>query len=405
MGRDTRISGPLLQAALTAGLASEGADVVDAGVLPTPGVAHVCAERGLPGAIVSASHNPFPDNGVKLFAIGGRKLSDDVERRVQTELVVAGSEPKVGADVGRITEDADAVAASYAAHLANALEGRAFDGLRVVLDCANGASSALAGEVFRRAGAEVTVLHAQPDGTNINHGCGSTHPESLQAAVVQHAADVGLAFDGDADRVLAVAPDGQLVDGDVMLALHAVDLRERGVLHGDALVVTVMSNLGLRLAMDAAGIEVVETKVGDRYVLDALEARGLSLGGEQSGHVIFRDLASTGDGLLTGLLLCDLVTRRGEPLDRLAANAMTRFPQVLVNVPVPGRAAVDAAEHAEVRAAAGEVERELHGKGRVVLRPSGTEPLVRVMVEAPTEQEATAAARRIADAVTRTQGS
>ena len=397
VGRDTRVSGPLLQAALTAGLASEGADVVDAGVLPTPGVAHVCEERDLPGAMVSASHNPFPDNGIKLFAPGGRKLTDDVQHALQAELdAPTGTEPNVGADVGRITEDAAAAAGSYAAHLAAALEGRTVEGLSVVLDCANGAASALAGAVFRRAGADVTVLHAQPDGTNVNHGCGSTHPESLQAAVAQHGADVGLALDGDADRVLAVAPDGSLIDGDVMLALHAVDLRGRDRLHGNALVVTVMSNLGLRQAMAAAGIEVVETKVGDRYVLDALDSRCLSLGGEQSGHLIFRDLASTGDGLLAGLLLCDLVARRGEPLDRLAAAAMTRLPQVLLNVPAPA-AVLDTPA---VEAAVSEVEADLAGDGRVLLRASGTEPLVRVMVEAPTEQQASAAAQRIADAVT-----
>jgi phosphoglucosamine mutase len=397
VGRDTRISGPLLHAALAAGLASAGADVVDAGVLPTPGVAHVCAERGLPGAVVSASHNPFPDNGIKLLAPGGRKLTDDVERAVQAE-VDAGSapgEPKVGGDVGRITEDALSAAASYAAHLHAALGGRTLEGLRVVLDCANGAASALAGEVFRRAGADVTVLHAQPDGTNINHGCGSTHPESLQQAVQQHGGSIGLAFDGDADRVLAVAADGTLVDGDVVLALHAVDLQQRGLLRGNAIAVTVMSNLGLRVAMATAGIEVVETKVGDRYVLDALEAGGLALGGEQSGHVIFRDLAGTGDGMLTGLLLCDLVARRGRPLHELAAQAMTRFPQVLLNVPAP-RAAVD---HEDVRATVADVERALGDKGRVVLRPSGTEPVVRVMVEAATEDDARRCAEAVAAAV------
>ncbi|HEX7165474.1 MAG TPA: phosphoglucosamine mutase [Acidimicrobiales bacterium] len=408
VGRDTRRSGPMLQAALAAGLASEGAGVVDLGVVPTPAVAHAAASRSLPGAVVSASHNPFPDNGVKFFAPGGHKLPDDVEDRLEAELRALlapagsapgadGGEPKVAAAVGTISTDATAVDA-YAAHVLAVLADRTLAGARVVLDCANGSASAIAGEVFRRAGANVTVLHAQPDGTNINHGSGSTHPQALQDAVrATPGAVVGLAFDGDADRVLAVAPNGDLVDGDHILALAAVDLRDRGLLANDTLVVTVMSNLGLRLAMADAGIDVVETKVGDRYVLEALEAGGFSLGGEQSGHVIFRDLATTGDGLLTGLLLADLVVRRGEPLDAMAAAAMTRLPQVLENVRVRDRDAVATAE--EVMAAVAKVERELGDHGRVVLRPSGTEPLVRVMVEAPTAEQAERAADRLAGAV------
>ncbi|HVM07594.1 MAG TPA: phosphoglucosamine mutase [Acidimicrobiales bacterium] len=390
IGRDTRRSGPLLQAVLSAGLASEGAEVVDLGVVPTPAVAHASAVRDSPGAVVSASHNPFPDNGIKFFAPGGRKLTDEVEERLEDELrsILGGGagEAKVAGDVGDITVDRTA-AAAYAEHLNNALEGRTLDGLRIILDCANGAASELAGEVFRRAGSEVTVLHAQPDGTNINHGCGSTHPESLQEAVRSTTGvSLGLAFDGDADRVLAVAPDGELIDGDVILSLAARDLRERDALHGGVLVVTVMSNLGLRLAMADAGIEVVETKVGDRYVLEALEDGGYSLGGEQSGHVIFRDLATTGDGMLTGLLLADIVARRGEPFDAMARGAMTRLPQVLKNVRVADRDAVST--DPAVADAVAAVEKRLDGKGRVLLRPSGTEPLVRVMVEAPTHDEA-----------------
>jgi phosphoglucosamine mutase len=394
VGRDTRISGAMLQAAFAAGLASGGADVVDLGVLPTPAIAHASVERDAPAAVVSASHNPFTDNGVKLFAPGGRKLADEVEARIEAALE-RGDEAAV-VEVGSLSADGSLVG-SYEAHLAAALDGRRLDGLRVVVDCANGASSVIAGEVFRRAGADVVVLHAQPDGTNINHGCGSTHPESLQAAVVEHGAHVGLALDGDADRVLAVAPDGSLIDGDVILALCAVDFHERGLLHNDALVVTVMSNLGLRLAMAEHGIHIVETSVGDRYVLEALEAGGHSLGGEQSGHIIFRDLATTGDGLLTGVLLCDLLVRRGVALDELAASAMTRLPQVLVNVPVRDRAAL--ADAPGVDKTVAEVEAELGERGRVVLRPSGTEPLVRVMVEAPTDEQARAAADRIAAAV------
>jgi phosphoglucosamine mutase len=385
----------MLQAAFSSGLASGGADVIDLGVLPTPAIAHLSAERNAPAAVVSASHNPFTDNGVKLFEPGGRKLADDVEARIEDELAVSHEAP---VNVGTLSTDTSLVE-SYERHLAAALDGRRLDGLRVVVDCANGAASAIAGSVFRRAGADVVVLHAQPDGTNINHGCGSTHPESLQAAVVDARAHLGLALDGDADRVLAVGPDGSLVDGDVILALCAVDFHERGLLHNDALVVTVMSNLGLRIAMAEHDIHLVETAVGDRYVLEALEEGGHSLGGEQSGHIIFRDLATTGDGLLTGLLLCDLVVRRGLPLDQLAATAMTRLPQVLLNVRVKDRDVLTKATtvHDEVAA----VETELGDRGRVVLRASGTEPLVRVMVEAPTDEQARAAAERIAAAVER----
>lgn len=407
LGRDTRISGPLLAAALSAGFAAEGASVVDLGVVPTPAVAAACAARELPGAVISASHNPYPDNGVKLFAGGGRKLTDDVEEHLEAELrrilapqdapeTRADGEAKVGSQVGGIAPDPDAVEI-YEAHLLAALEGRTLAGLEVVVDCANGAASALAGEIFRRAGAAVTVLHAAPDGTNINHGCGSTHPERAQEAVRSAGADLGLALDGDADRVLAIDANGALVDGDEILALAALDLRDRKKLAGDTLVVTVMSNLGLRLAMQDAGIEVVETKVGDRYVLEALEQGPWSLGGEQSGHVIYRDLATTGDGLLTGLLLCDLVARRGRPLHEMAAAAMTKLPQVLRNVRVADRdgLASAAAVWNEVKA----VEHELGSRGRVLLRPSGTEPVVRVMVEAPTAETAEAATQRLIDAV------
>jgi phosphoglucosamine mutase len=405
VGRDTRISGPLLFSALAAGLAAEGASVVDLGVLPTPAVAFTCGERDRPGAVISASHNPFGDNGVKLFAPGGRKLTDDVEARIEAELVAkSAGEARTGAAIGTVGADAGDAAARYRAHLGAALEGRRLDGMRVVLDCANGAASTVAEAVFVDAGAaEVTVLAAAPDGTNINAGCGSTHPEGLQRAVVDAGGGaIGLAFDGDADRVLAVAEDGSLVDGDHILALCAVDLRDRGRLAGDKVVVTVMSNLGFRLAMERAGVGVVETKVGDRYVLEALDDQHLSLGGEQSGHVIFHDLASTGDGVLTGLLLADLVRRAGRPLRELAAQAMTRLPQVLHNVRVASRDGLaDAAEvWDEVRA----VEAELGHEGRVLLRPSGTEPLVRVMVEAPTAEVAAAAAGRLAAVVGRALG-
>jgi phosphoglucosamine mutase len=403
VGRDTRLSGPLLSAALTAGLAAEGASVVDLGVVPTPGVAHTAAARSLPGAVVSASHNPFPDNGIKFFAAGGRKLDDATEEALESQLAAilegaaADATEHVAADVGRIDTDPLATEA-YVGHLIHALEGRTLAAVNLVLDCANGAASAYAGDVFRRAGATVTVLHAQPDGTNINHGCGSTHPEALQQAVRDKPdATMGLAFDGDADRVLAVDENGDLVDGDMILALLAADMRERKTLANDTLVVTVMSNLGLRLAMSQRGIRVVETNVGDRYVLEALEEGGHSLGGEQSGHVILPDRATTGDGMLTGLLVADLVARRQTSFAQLAREAMTRLPQVLKNVRVRDRDAIGADEG--VRAMVASVERRLGDHGRVLLRPSGTEPVVRVMVEAPTQDEAHTAAEEIASAV------
>ncbi|MCU1352637.1 MAG: phosphoglucosamine mutase [Acidimicrobiales bacterium] len=402
LGRDTRRSGPFLSAALAAGLASEGADVVDLGMLPTPGVAHASAVAGCPAAMVSASHNGFADNGIKLFAAGGQKLRDDVEAALEAELAAIqrgdGPERLVGAAVGSVRVDPAAVAA-YQSHLStHALEGRRLDGLRVVIDCANGAASAVAPAVLRDLGAQVEVIHASPDGVNINDGCGSTYPGDLQAAVLAHGADVGLAFDGDADRVLAVDAAGQLVDGDQLIAMCAIDLHAQGRLTHDTVVVTVMSNLGFRLGMAERGIEVVVTAVGDRYVIEALDDGGYVLGGEQSGHVIFRNLASTGDGLLTGLYLLDLLVRSGQPLADLARAAMTRLPQVLVNVQVGrGRPDVRTAIAADVAAA----EAELGDHGRVLIRPSGTEPLVRVMVEAPSHEQAQDVAERLVKAVER----
>jgi phosphoglucosamine mutase len=392
IGADTRASGPMLVAALAAGLASAGADVVDLGVLPTPGVAFHAQARGCPAAVVSASHNAWTDNGIKLLAGGGRKLTDALEHAIAVNLT-APDRPASPA-VGRITRAADPLA-PYVDHLVAALEGRRLDGVRVVLDCANGAASAVAPAAFRAAGADVIVVAADPDGTNINAGCGSTHPAGLQDAVVVAGADAGLAFDGDADRVVAVAGDGTLVDGDHILAICAADLHQRGRLRGDAVVLTVMSNLGLRQALAALDIATVETPVGDRYVLEVMERDGLVLGGEQSGHIIFRDLATTGDGVLTGLVLLDAVARSGASLGALAAAAMTRLPQVLRNVAAPAVAAAAPAVAAAVAAA----EAELGETGRVLLRPSGTEPLVRVMVEAPTEEQASAVADLLSAAV------
>ena len=407
VGRDTRLSGPMLQAAFSAGAASEGVAVVDLGVLPTPGVAYVSARWGAPGAVISASHNPFGDNGVKLFAPGGRKLTDAEEETLEADLAavvggIAGGERPTGAGVGNLGNDPAAVEA-YAAHLLASLEGRTLEDLTVVLDCGHGAASAVAPDVFAITGATVHVLGAQPDGTNVNESCGSTDLTGLRTAVVDHGADVGLAFDGDADRVLAVDATGGAVGGDHLIALCALDLRARGRLQDDTVVVTVMTNLGFRQAMEAAGITVHETPVGDRYVLEALDAGGWSLGGEQSGHLVFRALATTGDGILTGLQVLDLVARSGRPLADLASSAMTRLPQVLHNVRVAARADGEA-----TRLLAPAIEAEQAGlgaAGRVLVRPSGTEPVVRVMVEAQTEAQAEEVAARLAAEVARALGS
>jgi phosphoglucosamine mutase len=407
IGRDTRVSGPLLQAALTAGIAAEGVDVVDLGVLPTPGVAALAAADGVPAAMISASHNPFSDNGIKLFAAGGRKLPDEVEARLEAELEKgrpgAGGDGVVpgGAAVGRAAAGAAAAADGrerYQRLVLDSLAGRRLDGLRVAVDCANGAAWATAPALLRAAGAEVVaVLADQPNGTNINDGCGSTYPASLQAAVVAAGADAGLALDGDADRVIAVDHTGAVVDGDQMIAALALDRMARGALAGGTVVVTVMTNLGFHLAMAEHRVAVHTTPVGDRHVLEALDRGGWTLGGEQSGHVIFRDLATTGDGVLTGLHLLDAVVRSGRPLAELAGGAMVRLPQVLRNVPVTHPSGLSGA--AEVWAEVREVEAGFGARGRVVLRGSGTEPLVRVMVEAPTHAEAEAAATRLATAV------
>jgi len=407
VGRDTRVSGPFLQAALSAGLASEGASVVDLGVLPTPGVAFASATRGLPAAVISASHNPFQDNGIKLFAPGGCKLADAVEEVLEARLTqvlggggVGASSIPAARSVGGLVTDGTAMD-EYVAHLVASIEGRRLDHLRVVLDCANGAAFEVAPRALAELGAEVDLIGHRPDGTNINDGCGSTFPQALQQAVVAGGADVGLALDGDADRVLAVDGKGGLVDGDHLLALCAQDLRSRDRLRDDTVVVTVMTNLGFRHAMTAQGITVQETAVGDRYVLEALERGGWSLGGEQSGHLIFRELATTGDGTLTGLMVLDLIRRRGRPLAELVAAAMTRLPQVLRNVRVAER---DPEVMTRLRPMIDAAEADLDGQGRVLVRPSGTEPLVRVMVEAPTEQQAEETVMRLVAEVERACG-
>ncbi|WP_410639583.1 phosphoglucosamine mutase [Amycolatopsis sp. lyj-346] len=394
VGRDPRASGEMLEAAVVAGLTSAGADVRRVGVLPTPAVAYLVGalEADL-GVMISASHNPMPDNGIKLFAAGGHKLPDGIEDEIEAGLSADAVRP-TGAGVGRVTDVDDALD-RYAAHLLDATP-HPLAGLKVVVDCANGAAFAAAPEVYRRAGAEVVELYADPDGININQHCGSNHPEKLREAVVAHGADLGIAHDGDADRCVAVDSAGELVDGDQIMAVLALALAETGELTKDTLVATVMSNLGLHLAMKAHGITVVTAAVGDRYVLEELRSGGFALGGEQSGHVVLPAHATTGDGLLTALRLMSRMAETGKSLADLAA-VMNRLPQVLVNVPVADKAAV--AGSSEVRTAVGEVEAELGEEGRVLLRPSGTEQLVRVMVEATAQSTAQAAADRLAGVV------
>ena len=383
IGRDPRRSGPMLEAALAAGIAAEGVDVELLGELPTPAVACLSALDGVPSAVISASHNPAADNGIKLFSSAGLKLGDDVQSRLETEMdaVAAGHVGSpTGARLGVVAHAERESMERYERTTIAALDGRRLEGLPVVLDCANGASSQVAPDVFERLGADVTVIHASPDGLNTTDGCGSTHPEDLTDAVLDGGATLGFAFDGDADRVLAVDAAGRLIDGDQLIALSAIDLHRRGRLRGDTVVVTVMTNLGFRQGMAAAGIDVVETAVGDRHVLEALDRGRFSLGGEQSGHLIFRDVATTGDGLLSALLVADAVVRSGRGLGELADAAMVRLPQVLRNVRLGSRPA-DLLDR--LGPAVADVEGALGATGRVLLRPSGTEPVVRVMVEAP----------------------
>ena len=394
VGRDPRASGEMLEAAVVAGLASAGADVLRLGVLPTPAVAYSVGELGADfGVMISASHNPMPDNGVKLFSAGGHKLPDAVEDEIEAALEQPFVRP-TGVAVGRITDAPEAVR-RYEDHLLIAV-GRELAGLRVVVDCANGAASAVAPEVYRRAGADVIAIHAEPDGLNINDRCGSTHLESVKAAVVEAGADLGIAHDGDADRCLAIDAAGNEVDGDQIMAILALAMREAGELVEDTLVATVMSNLGLHIAMREHGVRLRTTSVGDRYVLEELRSGGFSLGGEQSGHVVLPAYATTGDGTLTALRLMATVTAADRSLADLA-GVMRRLPQVLVNVRVADKTAVATDE--TVAGAVADVQRELGDSGRVLLRPSGTEQLVRVMVEAPTHDLAEAAASRLAGVV------
>jgi len=394
VGRDTRASGEMLEAAVVAGLTSAGADVLVAGVLPTPALAFLTERAGADvGIMLSASHNPMPDNGIKLFARGGHKLPDVVEDRIQATLGRPFARP-TGAGVGRVHPLPEG-RVQYVEHLLGSVSAP-LAGLRVVVDCAHGAAYEVAPETYRRAGADVTAIGAAPDGLNINDGCGSTHLAPLIRTVLATGADLGVAHDGDADRCLAVDRAGEEVDGDAILAICALALHDDGRLKGDTVVATVMSNLGLHHAMRAAGITLRTTPVGDRYVLEQLNRDGLSLGGEQSGHMIFREHATTGDGLLTALALMSRMRATGKTLAELA-TVLCRLPQVLVNVKVSDKLAVASSE--EVADAVNSAQDELGDSGRILLRPSGTEHLVRVMVEAPTQQQAEQIAERLAAVV------
>lgn len=393
VARDPRVSGHFLAASVAAGLASSGVDVLDAGVLPTPAAAFLIGDIDADfGVMISASHNPAADNGIKIFARGGVKLPDVVERRIEEAMTGPKLAPTGGA-VGRIQRFADAED-RYVVHLLASLR-TSLRGLHIVLDCANGAASGVSPETFRDAGAKVTVIGADPDGLNINEGVGSTHLDLLIAEVLRTGADLGIAHDGDADRCLAVDADGRVIDGDQIMAILAVSMKERGLLKDDTLVATVMSNLGLHRAMAAHGIRLETTAVGDRYVLERMTEGRYSLGGEQSGHVIMSEYATTGDGLLTGLHLAAEVVRTRKPLSELA-KVMTVFPQVLINVKGVERSR---ATDTDVLSAVAEAEAELGDSGRVLLRPSGTEQLVRVMVEAASEEDATRVGERLAEVV------
>jgi len=394
LARDPRASGEFIAAAVEAGLSSSGIDVYDAGVLPTPAAAYLVADLDADfGVMISASHNPAPDNGIKFFARGGQKLPDEVEDAIEAQMSKEAVRP-TGPDVGRIQRFSDAED-RYIVHLLRTLPHR-LDGLTVVLDCANGAASGCSPQLFKDAGAHVIVIGADPDGLNINDGVGSTHLGPLKDAVIKYGANLGIAHDGDADRCLAVDHEGNEVDGDQIMAILAVALKKAGKLKDDVLVATVMSNLGLKIALRDAGITIMETAVGDRYVLEGMRDGGYNLGGEQSGHVIFSDHATTGDGLLTGLQLAAQVALTGKPLKELA-TVMTKLPQVLINVKGVDRSRVGSSEVLAQAVAAAEAA--LGDTGRVLLRPSGTEPVVRVMVEAADEETAQSIAEHLAQVV------
>ena len=400
VGSDSRASGEFLEAAVVAGLSSAGVDVYRVGVLPTPAIAYLVAQSGADlGVMLSASHNPMPDNGIKLFARGGGKLDDAIEDQIQARMSEPWERP-TGRGVGRVIEDKDA-ANRYIQYLLSTVTQK-LDGLKVVVDCANGAASFVAPEALRQAGAEVIAIANTPDGWNINDGVGSTHLDFLKAAVKKNGADLGIAHDGDADRCLAVDANGNEVDGDQIIAILATGLNSRGELPKSTVVATVMSNLGFFKAMESAGIKVEVTSVGDRYVLEKMISDDLALGGEQSGHVIYRKFANTGDGILTALMLLQEVKRSGKSL-KDAAAIMQKFPQVLINVKDVAKEKLSSSE--VIKSAVEKSETELAGAGRVLLRASGTEALVRVMVEASTDTLASSVAEQLAEVVKRELGS
>lgn len=392
IGRDPRVSGEMLAAAMAAGMASKGVDVLRVGVIPTPGLAFLTDDYGADiGVMISASHNPMPDNGIKFFSAGGKKLPDDVEDEIEAAMAQLDETGPTGTGIGRVIEEAPDAQERYLAHLKEAVSTD-LSGIKVVVDCANGAASQVAPKAYAAAGAEVVAIFNKPNAFNINDGSGSTHMEQIQEAVVEHGADIGLAHDGDADRCLAVDAEGNIVDGDQIMAILATGMKERNALHDNTLVATVMSNLGLKLAMAEQGIELKETAVGDRYVLEELGRGDYSLGGEQSGHLVIPAHATTGDGTLTGLSLMARMAESGKSLAELA-SVMKVLPQVLINVPVSNKGKI--MDAVEVQEAIREAEAELGSSGRVLLRPSGTEELFRVMVEAADEEQA----RKVAGAL------
>lgn len=392
IGRDTRISGDMLEAALIAGICSVGVDVYKVGVIPTPAIAFLTRELGaLAGVVISASHNPVEDNGIKFFGPSGYKLPDQTEEQIEKMVLDGATYPvPVAGDLGRVYTIEDAVD-KYVQFACNTIEAD-LTGLKIVVDCANGAAYQVAPQIYSRLGAEVIPIFNTPDGVNINDHCGSTHPEALMKSVVEHRAHIGLAHDGDADRVLAVDANGNLVDGDQIMVICAKHLKEKGLLKNDTLVVTVMSNLGLHTALKESGIKVLETQVGDRYVMEKMLASGAILGGEQSGHIIFLDHNSTGDGIVTGLQLLAVMQETKQPLAQLAAQ-MERYPQLLRNVRVTDKQAVMSSP--QLAAAIAEGEQQLAGTGRILVRPSGTEPIMRVMAEAKDQQQLVAVVEKI----------
>ena len=397
VGRDPRASGEMLEAALIAGLATVGVDVLKVGVLPTPAIAYLTKYYGADlGVVLSASHNVFSDNGVKFFSKDGKKLPDDVEDEIEKNLETVVPHP-TGSEVGRVKEMADAYEA-YLAHLLETVNTGALKGLKIVVDCANGAASEVAPDLYSRAGAQVIAIHNAPNGININDNCGSTHLESLIETVKKNNCDLGIAHDGDADRCLAIDHEGNVIDGDHILALLAHDFKQNGNLSSDTVVSTVMANLGFKIAMKSASINVIETAVGDRYVLEAMEEKNYVLGGEQSGHIIMRNHSTTGDGLLTALHLMNAVSSTKKSLKELA-GIVNKFPQILINVADVDKAKID---NAELVAAVKKAENDLGEKGRVLLRSSGTEPLIRVMVEAETMKQAQDIAQLLAGIVKKT---